>query len=66
MFCSVREQLSVPPRVSTSQNRRNIDIWCDYHKEDDHTLSQCRELKKVLDKLADEGKLDRYLKCDNR
>ena len=63
IFYSVTDQLPIPP--STSQNRRNMDLWCEYHKEHDHTLSQCRELKKVLDKLADEGKLDRYLKRDN-
>ena len=42
-----------------------MDLWCEYHKEHEHTLSQSRELKKVLDRLADEGKLDRYLKRDN-
>ena len=42
-----------------------MDLWCEYNKEHDHTLSQCSELKKALDKLADEGKLDRYLKRDN-
>ena len=65
MFYSVREQLPIPPKVSTSRNRRNMDLWCEYHLEHDHTLSQCRELKKILDRLADEGKLDGYLKRDN-
>ena len=65
MFYSVREQLPIPPKVSTSRNRRNMDLWCEYHLEHDHTLSQCRELKNLLDKLADEGKLDTNLKRDN-
>lgn len=32
------------------------------HKEHGHNLSQCHELNKVLDKLADEGKLDCFFK----
>lgn len=39
MFYSFREQLLIPPKVSTSQNRRNMNLWCEYHKEYDHTLS---------------------------
>ena len=65
MFYSVRDQLPVPPRVSTSLNRRNMDLWCEYHKEHGQTLSQCRELKKILDKFVDKGKVGRYLKRDN-
>ena len=65
MFYSVREQLPIPSKVSASQNRRNMDLWGEYNREHVYTLSQCRELKKVLDRLADEGKLDRYLKRDN-
>ena len=64
MFYYIREQLPIPPKVSTSQNRRNMDLWCEYHREHNHTLSQCRELKKVLYRLADKEELDRYLKHD--
>ena len=42
-------------------NRRNMDLWCEYHKEHGHTLAHCRELKKVLDRLANEGKLGRFI-----
>ncbi|XP_057544996.1 uncharacterized protein LOC130824124 [Amaranthus tricolor] len=36
-------------------------MWCDYHKEHGHTLAQCRELKRILHQLADEGKLSRFI-----
>lgn len=36
-------------------------MWCEYHRECDHTTKDCRELKKALDHLADQGKLDRYI-----
>lgn len=38
-------------------------MWCEYHPECGHTRKDCRELKKTLfDHLADQGKLNRYLK----
>ena len=38
-----------------------MDLWCEYHKEHGHTLAQCLEYKKVLDRFADEGKLGRFM-----
>ena len=61
IFCAIRSKLPQPPQVSTSMNRRNMDLWCEYHKEHGHTLAHCRELKKVLDRLANEGKLGRFI-----
>lgn len=51
-----------PPPVRTREERRNKKLWCEYHKECGHTTRDCRELKKALDKLADQGKLNKYLK----
>ncbi|XP_021737589.1 uncharacterized protein LOC110704120 [Chenopodium quinoa] len=42
--------------------QRNKKLWCEYHKECGHTTHNCRELKKALNKLAEEGKINRYLK----
>ena len=38
-----------------------MDLWCEYYKEHGHTLAHCREHKKVLDRLANEGKLGRFM-----
>ncbi|XP_021718596.1 uncharacterized protein LOC110686295 [Chenopodium quinoa] len=48
--------------MNTPIEQRNKKLWCEYHREGGHTTRNCRELKRALDKLADEGKLNRYLK----
>ncbi|XP_057543312.1 uncharacterized protein LOC130821539 [Amaranthus tricolor] len=61
IFFAIRDQLPNPPPTATPSDRRNYNLWCDYHKEHDHTLAQCRELKRILHQLADEGKLSRFI-----
>uniref|UniRef100_A0A803LKA1 Cytochrome P450 n=1 Tax=Chenopodium quinoa TaxID=63459 RepID=A0A803LKA1_CHEQI len=51
-----------PNPMNTPIEQRNKKLWCEYHKECGHTTRNCRELKRALDKLAEEGKLNRYLK----
>lgn len=48
--------------MRTPEEQRNKKLWCEYHREYEHVTRNCRELKRALDKLAEEGKLNRYLK----
>ena len=48
--------------IRTSSFRSDKSLLCEYHKECGHTTKDCRELKKSLDNLAEQGKLNRYLK----
>ncbi|XP_057550569.1 uncharacterized protein LOC130828622 [Amaranthus tricolor] len=61
IFFAIRDQLPTPPPTTTPSDRRNYNLWCYYHKEHDHTLAQCRELKRILHQLADEGKLSIFI-----
>ena len=61
IFFAIRDGLPIPPPTTTPSNRRNYNLWCDYHKEHSHTLAQCRELNRILHQLADEGKLSRFI-----
>lgn len=54
--------LPKPTPVKTSQYRRNKNLWCEYHKDCGHTTRDCRELKKHLNRAADEGKIYKYLR----
>ncbi|XP_057532955.1 uncharacterized protein LOC130810847 [Amaranthus tricolor] len=56
IFFAIRDEFPTPPPTTTPSDRRNYNLWCDYHKEHGHTFAQCRELK-----LADEGKLTRFI-----
>uniref|UniRef100_A0A803KUF2 Uncharacterized protein n=1 Tax=Chenopodium quinoa TaxID=63459 RepID=A0A803KUF2_CHEQI len=58
--------LSRPPVVRTPEEKRDKRLWCEYHRECGHTTKNCKELKKALDQLADEGKLNKYLKGSDR
>ncbi|XP_057535269.1 uncharacterized protein LOC130813452 [Amaranthus tricolor] len=61
IFFAIRDELPTPPPTNTLYDRRNYNLWCDYHKEHDHTLAQCLELKRILHQLANEGKLTRFI-----
>ncbi|XP_057520897.1 uncharacterized protein LOC130801144 [Amaranthus tricolor] len=61
IFFAIRDQLPTPPPTTTPSDRRNYNLWCDYHKEHGHTLAQCRELKRILHQQADEGELSRFI-----
>ncbi|XP_057529792.1 uncharacterized protein LOC130808331 [Amaranthus tricolor] len=61
IFFAIRDELPTPPPTTTPSNRRNYNLWCDYHKEHGHTLAQCCELKRILHQLADEGELSRFI-----
>jgi len=39
-----------------------MNKYCEYHEEFWHATSECRELKKALHKMADQGQLNRFLK----
>ncbi|KAJ8440093.1 hypothetical protein Cgig2_025292 [Carnegiea gigantea] len=45
-----------PPKP---QNARN---YCNFYEQSGHTITECRQLKKVLHELADKGQIDRFLK----
>ncbi|XP_048493203.1 uncharacterized protein LOC125493737 [Beta vulgaris subsp. vulgaris] len=54
--------LPKPNPIRTSVNKRDKRLWCEFHHDCGHTTRDCRELNRALDKLADEGKLNRHLK----
>ena len=60
---TTEETPSMPSEMNylLPQQSDNIDLWGEYHKEHGHTLSNCRELKRILDQYADEGKLNHFL-----
>ena len=61
IFFAIRDEFPTPPPTTTPSDRRNYNLWCDYHKEHGHTLTQCREFKRILHQLADEEKLSRFI-----
>uniref|UniRef100_A0A803NEI2 RNase H type-1 domain-containing protein n=1 Tax=Chenopodium quinoa TaxID=63459 RepID=A0A803NEI2_CHEQI len=49
-------------KYNADRQQRNKKLWCEYHKECGYTTRNCRELKRALNKLSEEGKLNIYLK----
>lgn len=64
IYLDIKEKytLSKPDPIRTDVNKRDKTLWSEYHDDCGHTTHNCRELKRALDKLADEEKLNRYLK----
>jgi len=44
---------------------QNARKYCDFHEQSGHTTTECRELKKALQELADKEQIDRFLKRDH-
>ena len=51
-----------PKPIDTSVKSRNKNKYCEYHEDHGHTTAECRELKKALHELADQGQLNHFLK----
>ena len=45
IFFTIRDELPTPPPTITPSDRRNYNLWCDYHKVHGHTLPQYRETR---------------------
>ncbi|KAL4321780.1 hypothetical protein AHAS_Ahas14G0144700 [Arachis hypogaea] len=50
-----------PPRPIKHKKARSRTEYCEYHKLYGHPTNECYDLKNVIEKLAREGRLDRYL-----
>ncbi|XP_056685480.1 uncharacterized protein [Spinacia oleracea] len=64
IYLDIKEKsvLPNPTPIRTPASKRDKSLWCEFPKECGHTTKDCRELKRALDRLADEGKLNKYLK----
>ncbi|RTK65345.1 hypothetical protein DRJ81_15775, partial [Enterococcus faecalis] len=50
-----------PPRPIKNKKGGSRSDYCEYHKIYGHSTNDCYDLKNVIEKLAREGRLDRYL-----
>ena len=61
IFYAIQNELSTPRPTTTPSDCRNYNLWCDYYRNYDHTLTQCKELKRILHQMDEEWKLERFL-----
>ncbi|MED6130822.1 hypothetical protein PIB30_004243 [Stylosanthes scabra] len=52
------------PRQIKSRRAGNKDEYCEYHRVYGHHTNDCYDLKNVIEKLAREGRLDRFIKLE--
>ncbi|KAJ8443570.1 hypothetical protein Cgig2_020657 [Carnegiea gigantea] len=48
--------------MTTAPKHHNVQKYCEFHEQNGHTTTECRELRKGLHELANKGKTDRFLK----
>ena len=46
-----------PNKMVGNPEKRNHNLYCQYHRDHDHTIEDCRSLWDHLDQLVQEGKL---------
>ena len=54
------------PMKESSRARRNPRKYCAFHRDIGHDTEDCEDLQRVIQRCVDEGKLDRYIKRDDR
>ncbi len=55
------ERIPPPRPLKHKKAGRDRSEYCEYHKLYGHSTNDCHDLKNVIEKLAREGKLDRYI-----
>ena len=50
-----------PNKMVGNPEKRNCNFYCQYHRDHEHTIKDCRSLWDHLDQLAQEGKLKQLL-----
>ncbi|XP_057738145.1 uncharacterized protein LOC130955321 [Arachis stenosperma] len=50
-----------PPRPIKNKKGRSCSDYCEYQKIYGHSTNECYNLKNIIEKLAREGRLDKYL-----
>ena len=50
-----------PPKMVSDTRRRNPNLWCSYHMENDHLTETYRMIKQHLEDLVKEGHLKEYV-----
>ena len=57
-----RISIEKPVPMKGSANSRNQEKFCDYHEDVGHHTNECISLMRYLDRLAEQGDLDTYVK----
>ena len=50
-----------PNRMGGDPSKRNLNLYCHYHRDKRHTIEDCRTLRDYLNQLAKSGKLSYFL-----
>ncbi|CAL9029664.1 unnamed protein product [Prunus brigantina] len=55
------EQIPKPDRKPNRQDTRETGKFCRYHQQSSHNTEDCITLRKIVERLIREGKLDQYI-----
>ncbi|KAJ8430104.1 hypothetical protein Cgig2_007168 [Carnegiea gigantea] len=58
--------LKRPPSMTSAPKPHNAQKYCEFHEQNGHMTAKCRELRKALREMADNGQIDRFLKRGSR
>ena len=58
--------LKWPGRLATNPNKRVRDKYCRFHRDHGHNTEECYDLKRQIEELIKQGKLQRFVERDQR
>ncbi len=57
-----RQGTTVPrPKAMTSENKKNMKKFCQFHRDHGHDTEDCFQLRKYIESLIKQGQLRWYL-----
>lgn len=48
--------------MKAPEHTRNMDKYCDYHKDKGHSTDECSHLKKLIEKIIRARELNQFMK----
>ena len=68
IFMQIRNDLALkwPGKLMTNPDRRAKDKYCCFHRDHGHNIENCYDLKRQIEELIKQGKLQRFVEKDQR
>ncbi|XP_074375068.1 uncharacterized protein LOC141716786 [Apium graveolens] len=51
-----------PTKIKVPNHKKNPDKCCDYHRDKEHNTDECYHLKKLIERMIKEGKINQFVR----
>ncbi|GKA47933.1 hypothetical protein Tco_0740891 [Tanacetum coccineum] len=62
IFALEKGKFKAPPPMVTPVEKRDPNKYCEFHEDTGHSMDECMQLRKQIDKMIKSGKLSQFIK----